>query len=70
MPPLLAIATALSALGLLVMLIAAALLPKRASGDASERVFGVGYGIFCLALIFWMVVSLLAFFAQAKMHGG
>lgn len=70
MPPLLAIAVALSALGLLVMLAAAAFTPPPAGGRWPGRLFDGGYAIFCLALTFWLIVSVLAFFASAKAHPG
>ncbi|MFY9350103.1 MAG: hypothetical protein WBL20_14290 [Sphingobium sp.] len=70
MPPLLAIAVALSALGLLVMLSAAVFMPNHLTARWPTRLFDSGYAIFCLALTFWLVVSLIAFFAEARMHGG
>lgn len=69
MPPLLAVAVALSAIGLLVMLLAAAFMPERANVRWPDRMFDGGYAIFCLALTFWIIVSVLAFFAEARVHG-
>ncbi|GEM_PF-4645019 len=69
MPSLIAVALALSSLGLLVMLLAAALMPARVEVRWPARVFDAGYAIFCLALTFWLIVSVLAFFAEARVHG-
>ena len=66
MTPLLAIAVALSALGLLVMLAAAAITPPSAGEGGAGRMFDSGYAIFCLALTCWLLVSVLAFFASAQ----
>lgn len=70
MTPLLAIAVALSALGLLIMLAAAAFTPPPAGAGARwpGQLFDGGYAIFCLALTFWLLVSVLAFFASAQAH--
>lgn len=69
MPPLIAVGVGLSALGLLVMLLAAAFMPERANIVWPSRMFDGGYAIFCLALTFWLIVSVLAFFPEARLHG-
>lgn len=69
MPPLIALGVALTTLGLLAMLGAAALFPVPVQSRWHDRIFGGGYAIFCLALTFWLIVSVAAFFAEARVHG-
>jgi hypothetical protein len=62
MSPMLCLAVALTALGLLVMLGASWLMtPARQAWPS--RLFDGGAGIFGLALVFWMVVAIVPFFA-------
>jgi len=68
MSPLLCAAVALSALGLLIMLGAAAAMPGRVEVRWPSRLFDTGYGIFCLALTLWLIVAGSAFFFAANVH--
>lgn len=65
MSPLLAIAVALTALGLLLMLVAAWRMTS-CEQRWPALLFDGGAGIFGLALTFWLIVSVAAFFATAS----
>jgi hypothetical protein len=62
------VAVALTALGLLVMLGAACCMTE-VGRRLPARFFDTGAGIFGLALAFWLIVSVAAFFGAASMHG-
>lgn len=67
MPPLIAIGVAITALGLLGMVVALSL-PVTMPSRFSDRLFDIGYGLFTIALTYWLCVSAVAFFATARVH--
>lgn len=69
MPPLIALGLAITALGLLGMAASLALPVGRGSIAASDRLFDAGFGLFNVALAYWLVISIVAFFTEAPVHG-
>ncbi|WP_370175471.1 hypothetical protein [Sphingobium abikonense] len=69
MPPLIALGLAITALGLLGMVASVALPTARVPSPWPDRMFNAGYGLFCLALTYWLIVSVAAFIAEAPVHG-
>lgn len=68
MPPLIAFGVAITVLGLLGMVLSV-MLPVPAAGRFGDRLFNAGYGLFTLALTYWLAISAAAFLAASHIHG-
>lgn len=67
MPPLIAVGIAITALGLLAMVVSL-MLPVPSISRFGTRLFDVGFAVFTLALTYWLIVAAAAFFTASRFH--